>query len=204
MTYSGVHRRKLPDVSRQAPERENHDGQVREPNPHGVGVQIPCCIYTQVSSPHVVRRTAQASWGGVPETGAAEREPDRRRSPDAGSRTYDDCDTAEVSGVAGCGIHQGEERNSSGAGIWREEVEPCGATFLSEGVFRIYDRSGRSRDPRIHSTPGGRRQATRSNEPVVLTDHCYGGPKKSEPRQRPRIAASSGSQPKAHGFAGGY
>jgi hypothetical protein len=33
------------------------------------------------------------------------------------------------------------------------------------------------------------------------TERCL---KKSEPRWRPRTAASSGSQPKAPGFAGGY
>lgn len=39
---------------------------------------------------------------------------------------------------------------------------------------------------------------------MALTGHRIGGPKTSGPRQRPRIAALSGSQAKAPGFAGGY
>ncbi|MGO9368849.1 MAG: hypothetical protein ACLP0H_14575, partial [Terriglobales bacterium] len=40
--------------------------------------------------------------------------------------------------------------------------------------------------------------------PVALTATVSGGPRNSGPRQRPRLAASSGSQTKAPGSAGGY
>ena len=47
------------------------------------------------------------------------------------------------------------------------------------------------------------RQAVGANQPVALTGHRKVA-KKSGPRQRPRTAALSGSQPKAPGSAGGY
>jgi hypothetical protein len=39
---------KLPIVSQQKHERKFHDGRVRKPKPQQVGVQISCCVHSQV------------------------------------------------------------------------------------------------------------------------------------------------------------
>lgn len=64
---------KLPSVSRQAHvERKNHDGQYREFEPHGMGVQIPCGVHPEREAQGAVRATAQAPWKGVPSVGDPE------------------------------------------------------------------------------------------------------------------------------------
>jgi hypothetical protein len=48
-----------------------------------------------------LRGAETTSWRGVSQAGAAKGKPDRRRSPDAGPRSHDDFDSAEVRGLAG-------------------------------------------------------------------------------------------------------
>jgi hypothetical protein len=204
LTNSGVHRRKLPTVSRQAHERENHDGQVRKPKPHGVGVQIPRRVHTEMPATDAVRRTAQVPWRGFPKAGGTERKSNRGRASDAGPRAYNDRDSAEVCRVAGGWVHQGQERHPFGAGLCGAEAKLRRAACLGKRILCIDGGSGRSRNTGLHPTPKRRGQATGANEPVEVTGHRYGGPKNSGPRQRPRTTALSGSQSKAPGFAGGY
>ncbi len=47
---SGSPSRKLLNVSRQAHEEEIHDGRKKKPKPYEVGVQIPRCIYSEMSA----------------------------------------------------------------------------------------------------------------------------------------------------------
>jgi RHS repeat-associated protein len=47
LTVTGVHR-KLPIVSRQAHEREFHDGRCRKPKSCKMGVQVSCSVHTQI------------------------------------------------------------------------------------------------------------------------------------------------------------
>ena len=49
-------------------------------------------------------------------------------------------DTTEVCSVAGSGIHQGKERHSSGAGLWRNEEEFHGPAFLGAWISGVNGR----------------------------------------------------------------
>ena len=74
--------------------------------------------------------------------------PDRRSAFDEGPRTQDDRDTAEGIGVAGCGVHPGEERDSCRASLRRAEAQLRRATLLGARLLRVDRRSGRGGDPR--------------------------------------------------------
>jgi len=64
-------------------------------------------------------------------------EPGRGRAFDGGSRAHDAVDSAEVRGIAGGGIHQGEECDPLGAGVRGAQAQfrrteffgPAGTTF---------------------------------------------------------------------------
>src|SRR5438093_5104324 len=100
-----------------------------------MGVQISCGVHPEVPSKDVVQRTEAVSGGGVPAIGRAEGESNRGRAFDAGSCAHDDCDSAEVRGVASDRVYQGEEGDSLGTGLWREEAEFCGSAFLGPRVL---------------------------------------------------------------------
>ena len=70
-----------------------------------------------MSRESAVWRIAAPPWGSVQEAGRAEGEPDRGGTFDARPRAHDDRDPAEIRGVAGGGIHQGQERDPHGAGL---------------------------------------------------------------------------------------
>ena len=194
MTNKGVHRRKLPDVSRQAHERENRDRQVRKPRSHRMGVQLPSCIHTEMSATKALRRTAPVSWRGISKVSATEGKSHRRRASDAGSRAHDELDSTEVRCIAGGRIHQGQERNTSGKGVWGTEAELRGAALKGEKIFCIHRRARRRRDPGLRSTPVRRGQATGPIVFMALNRRGIGGPKMSGPCQRPLFVALSGSQ----------
>ena len=52
-------------------------------------------------------------------------------------RAHADLDSAKVCGVAGNRVHQGEERDSLGQGVWRAEAKFRGAAFLGAGILDI-------------------------------------------------------------------
>ena len=67
----------------------------------------------------------------VYQAGRIQGEPHRGGASDVRSRAQDDCDPAEVRSLAGDRVHQGEERDSSGAGVRGEEAQLRGR--LKEG-----------------------------------------------------------------------
>lgn len=67
--------------------------------------------------------------------GTAEGEPDQRGSPDAGSCTYDDINSAEACGVAGNRVYQGTERDLYSEEVFREEAEFCETAFLGQRIL---------------------------------------------------------------------
>src|SRR5512145_1687878 len=97
-----------------------------------MGVQIPRGIHSEVSAKDVVRTVEAIPWRGISQAGTAKGKPDRGRAPDAGSRAYDDCDTAEVFGIAGDWVYQGQERDPLGAGVWGETAEFCWPALLGQ------------------------------------------------------------------------
>ena len=80
------------------------------------------------------------------------------------------------------GLHQGQERDPSGAGVRRAEAQLRRAALLGPRVFRLDGGSGRGGDSRVHPQPGEGRQAAGPAEPVALTGHRQGGPTHAGPR----------------------
>lgn len=81
-------------------------------------MQIPCGVHSEVPEENVVREVAPASWRGIPAVGATEGVPDTRGAPDVGSCSHADCDTAEVRGIAGGWLPQGEKCDPRSSSIW--------------------------------------------------------------------------------------
>jgi hypothetical protein len=80
-----------------------------------------------------------------------------------------DRDPSEIRGFSGGGIHQGQERDSFGAGLCGTETKFCWAAFLGARIFRFDRGAGRRRDPRIYPQPGTRRRASGAIEPMAIT-----------------------------------
>src|ERR1700756_364099 len=140
--------------------KEFHDGRNGKPKPYEVGVQIPCGVHSEMPKKDAVRGVTAALGRSVAQAGCAERESNRGRSPAARSGAHDDRDPAEVCGVAGDWVYQGEECNSPGAGVWGEEEEFRGSAFLARGsyvstvgrdetVIRDYIRNQEQQDKRL-------------------------------------------------------
>ena len=74
------------------------------------------------------------------------------------------------------GYHQGQERDSSGAGVRRAEAQFRRAALLGQRLLRFDGRARRGGDPRIHHEPRGGGQALGSAEPVALSSHLQVAP----------------------------
>src|SRR5580692_1823828 len=133
--YGGRPSPKLLIVSHHAHERKFDDGRVRKPKPQQVGVQISCCVHSQVSQEDTLWGVETTPRGGVSQTGAAKGKPDRRRAPDAGSRSHDDFDSAEIRGLSGGRIYQRQECDPFGPCIRGEEAHFVGQHFWARGYF---------------------------------------------------------------------
>ena len=138
----GCPSQKLPNVSRQANERKRLDGQDRKAKPHEMELQVPRRVHTEMSKKGAVRATADSPRRGVSGVGAAQGEFDRGGTSDGRSRAHDDRDTAEVRGIERGGVHQGQKRDSPGAGALGAEEELCGAMFLGSGLLCLGRRTG--------------------------------------------------------------
>src|SRR4029077_453294 len=115
--------------------REFHDGRLREPKPQQMGVQIPCGVHSQVPQEDALRGAATTSRGSVSQAGDAKGKQSRGRPSDAGSRSHDDLDPAEICGLAADRLYQRQERHPFGSCLWREEAQFHGPALLGEGIF---------------------------------------------------------------------
>src|SRR3954471_22149755 len=75
--------------------------------------------------------------------------------------------------------------------------------FLGQRVFRLDRRTGRGGDPVVHPEAGAGGQTPGSAQSVALISHLQVA-KPLSGRVSDPSAASSGTSPKAPGFAGGY
>src|SRR3954464_2133722 len=125
--------------------------------------------------------------------------PNRRESlptPSAGVR------------ITGDRVHQRQERDPqerdpSGSGLRRKEAQLRRTAFLGQRVFRLDRRTGRGGDPVVHPEAGAGGQTPGSAQSVALISHLQVAKPRSGRVSDPS-AASSGTSPKAPGFAGGY
>ena len=100
-----------------------------------MGVQIPRGIYSEVSEKDVVRAFEAVPWRSFSQAGAVTAKPPAARASDAGSRTYDDCDTAEILGIAGDWLYQGQECDTSSASVWGEAAKFRWSALLGQRIF---------------------------------------------------------------------
>ena len=56
-------------------------------------------------------------------------------------------DSAEIRGVTGRWVHQGQERDPLGPGLWRAQTQLRGPAFLGPWVLRQHGRPGRRGHP---------------------------------------------------------
>lgn len=152
--------------------KEELDGQDGKPKSHEMGLQVPRGVHTEMSKKDAVPGAAKAPGGGVSDIGESKREPDRRGASDAGPCAHDAIDTAEIRGVAGGGIHQGQERDPSGQGICRTQKEFCRPTLLGARVLCFDGGTRRRGDSQLHKAPrgGGREIGTAWVVEVAATE----------------------------------
>src|SRR5215472_6000230 len=67
---------------------------------------------------------------------------DRRRASAARPRAHDDCNSAQVRGVASDGVYQRKECDPPGTGVRRAKEKFCGAAFLGARVLRVHGGPG--------------------------------------------------------------
>src|SRR6478672_4074602 len=106
-----------------------------EPKPQQMGVQIPCGVHSQVPQEDALRGVATTSRGSVSQAGDAKGKQSRGRPSDAGSRSHDDLDPAEICGLAGDRLYQRQERYPFGPCLWRKERNFTGQHFWARGYF---------------------------------------------------------------------
>ena len=112
-------------------------------------------------------------------------------------------DPAEICGVAGVRFYQGQERDPHGSGLWRAQTQFRGAAFLGPGILRQHGRARRGSHPCLHPQSREGRSEAGADEPLALTRRLGRLQIQGAASATPS-AASSGSNPKAPGFAGGY
>ena len=134
------------------------------------------CKYHVVFIPKCRRKTLyqelRRHWGkfsdGWPR---AEGKWNRGRASAAGSCAHDDCDTAEVCGVASDWIYQRQECDSSGAGVGRAEAEFRRAALLGTRILGVHGGARRGGDSRLHPQAKGRRQAIGPAKSLAIDSH---------------------------------
>lgn len=75
----------------------------------------------------------------------------------------------EVRCFAGDWLHQGQERDTFGTGVWGESPKFRWAELLGTRIFRINGRARRRGDPQLHPEPGGGGPTSGADEPLALT-----------------------------------
>ena len=81
---------------------------------------------------------------------------------------HDVVDPAEVFGIRGGGVHQGEECDSDCTKIYGSDEELCWVEFLGEGLLRVDGGAGRGAGAKLHQRARERRSSTRSTEDVRI------------------------------------
>ena len=141
-------------MSRQAHEREFHDGRDRKPKPHEVGVQIPCGIHSEVAQKNAVR-AIEAAAGEVLRRLAAQKE-----SRIEEGHLMSDHVHMMIAIPPKYAVSQvvGYIKGKSAIHLARVYGEPqeefCRAALLGERLLCFDGGPGRSVDPGIHPEPG--------------------------------------------------
>ena len=133
-----------------------------------MGMQVSCSMDTEISKEDVVWTVEEVSWRSDEEAGNTKGERCYRGSSDAGSHTYAHIDPAEVFGISGDRVYEGEERDTYSSIIHGTEEEFYRPALLGQGVLREHSWAGRGNGSVIHQEAGTRRPATRTDEHVQV------------------------------------
>ena len=117
-------------------------------------MQVSCGVYPEVSAQGDVRADTPRAWADDAGVGPAERERGGGGASEGGSCAQDIVDTAEVFGLRGGGVQQGEERDSDRPKIYGSEEELCRVELLGEGILRVDGGAGGSASTLVHQRAG--------------------------------------------------
>ena len=107
-----------------------------------MGMQVSCGVYHEVSAQGDVRVDTQRAWADYEGVGPTQGERGGGGASEGRSCAYDAEHTAEVFGIWGGGVHQGEERDIDRPKVHGSEEEFCGIELLGEGLLRVDGREG--------------------------------------------------------------
>lgn len=106
-----------------------------------MGLQISRGLHPEMSKEDAVLPATPAPWRGVPQAGGAEGMQGGRGTFDARPRAHDAIDTTKVRGLAGGGVHQGQECDSPCKGVRRAQAQLRRPALLGKGLLRIDGRT---------------------------------------------------------------
>lgn len=147
----------------------------REPDPHEMAIQIPRHLHSEIPEAGTLRASSARIGQCLPAAYGAAGNPNRRGSSDGRPCSYVDFDTAQVFGVAGHGIPQGQEWNPHRTGLRWATAEFCRSTLMGSRVLGLgfNGRKRRSGCPRLHPVSGKGRSST---GPVAVDAALSGSP----------------------------
>ena len=99
-------------------------------------------------------RASKGAWGVIASAGATEGKQNRGGTLDDRPCPHADRDTAEIFGVAGCGVHQGKERHTFGAKLRWTTAKLYRGELLGARVFCFNGGKGRGCCPPVHPRSG--------------------------------------------------
>ena len=100
-----------------------------------MGMQVSRGVHPEVSQEEHLRVGAQRVRSDHTRISPTERSGGGGRAFDARSCAHVVVDTAEVFGIRGGGIYQGEERDSDRSAVYGSSEELCGAEFWARGYY---------------------------------------------------------------------
>src|SRR5580693_476393 len=148
-------------------------------------LQISCGLHSEMWAQGAVSGTAPTSGRGVPKARPTEGIEGRGRASDGRPCPHAAVDSAEIRGVAGRRVYQGQERDPLGAGLRGAQAQLRGPALLGPWILREHGRPRRGGHPSLHSQSRETGSEARTNEPLALTTPPLGGSKLNGPRQRP-------------------
>src|ERR1700693_5636926 len=102
------------------------------------------------------------------------------------SRAHAAFDPTEICGVAGGRLHQGQECDPRGQGLWRAQAQFRRTTLSGPRLFREHGRARRGGDPRLHPQSRERRSEAGADDPLALIM-----PPRVAPNSRGRVSDPS-------------
>src|SRR6202050_2629681 len=182
LTFPGVPRSGSV-VSSHSHERNRTDGRVRDAKPHDVGLQIPRCLHPEISAQAPVSGVEETAGRSFPSARGSERSEGRRGAFASGPCSHAFVDPTKIRGVERGRVHQGKERDPSGADVRRTEAQFRGAKLLGARLFCEEGWTRRKGDPGIHTERREGQPTAGATTPLEVTA-TFRWPMFAEPRQR--------------------